>query len=333
MATRFFDVRIAGTGVFLPERIITNAELIPEFGGFSMTPDKLHKLLGAKERRIASPEMTIADMMARAAQQALEQAEIKPSEVDLIIVAPVPPDAVTPPTAALVQHLIGGSPDCTAFDINMACVGVIAAMEIAGRFLETGSYRNAVIAGGTILSRNNAIWTNPMHRFIFGDGAGAIVLQKAQRGEQLIVQTRMAAEGNLPQTVFYPFPHSIKPPLVPQGWDGFYMATREDCFEVVDHPVDRFVKDFWSETGVRPDQIAHAIIHQPTRDIFLRSVEVSGVPLERVFQNFETEGNLIAAEIPVGLHALLPRLRSGERLYSLSYGAGISIGSFLYEVP
>lgn len=333
MPSRFFDVEIAGTGAYLPDQIATNDDLLRDFPGFTMSAKQLYKVLGAKERRIAPATMTCAEMMARAGQQALDEADISSEQVDLILACPVPPDAVTPPSAAVVQHLIGGSPDCTAFDLNMACTGSIAAMEIACRFLETGSYRHVLIVAGTIMSRDNAVWTNPMHRFIFGDGAGAVVLRRATRGQQLALKTAVAAEGENPDTIFYPFAHSIRPSRLPADWPGYFMGERDYFFQVMETTVRRFVEGFWRDTGYRPEQFQHAVIHQPTRDLFLKSVEVSGIPLAKVFQNYERVGNVIAAELFIALHQLRPLPRRGERLYALIYGAGYTFGAMVYEQP
>lgn len=333
MASIFFEVEIAGAGAYLPEQVATNESLLPHFPGFMMSAERIYLLLGARERRIAPPRMTTAEMMARAGRQALDAAGIQPEEVDLIIAAPVPPDAVTPPSAAVVQHLLGCSSECTSFDLNMACTSSIAAMEIACRFLETGNYRSVLIVAGTIMSRDNAVWTNPMHRFIFGDGAGAVVLRRATKGEQLALKTQVAAEGENSETIFYPLPHSICPRLVPADWPGYFMGERDYFFQVMETTVRRFVEGFWRESGYRPHEVTRAVIHQPTRDLFLKSVEVAGLPLSKVFRNYEEVGNVIAAELFIALAQLLPQLQRGERLYSLLYGAGYTFGAMVYELP
>lgn len=333
MPCRVFNVEIAGAGVYLPKQIASNEELITHFPGFTMTAEQVQRLLGVRERRIAAATMTCADLMAAAGKQALDEAGISPTEVDLILACPVPPDAVTPPAAAVVQHLLGGSPACTSFDLNMACTGSIAAMEIACRFLDTGGYRNVLIVAGTIMSRDNAVWTNPMHRFIFGDAAGAIVLRRATGGQRIALQTQVAAEGDNPGTIFYPLPHSIRPSRVPATWSGYFMDDRDYFFEKLMTVGQRFVEDFWQATGYRPHDITHAVIHQPSRDLFLKSVEVSGIPLERVTQNLATVGNVIAAELFIALHDLLPKFQAGDRLYSWVYGAGFTLGALVYELP
>lgn len=333
MPSGLFDVEIAGAGACLPDQIATNEDLIAQFPDFPMTAERIYRLLGARERRIAPPNLSCADLMARAGQQALDRAGIAPGEVDLIIACPNPPDALTPPSSAVVQHLIGGAPECTAFDLNMACTSSIAAMEIGCRFLETGHYRTVLITAGAIMSRLQAGWTNPMHRFIFGDGAGAVVLRRATRGQQLALKTQVAAEGGNPDAIFHPLPHSLKPPGVPEDWTGFFMQERDYFFDKMMTVGRRFVEGFWTDSGWRPEQFTHAVIHQPSRDLFLKSVEVVGIPLDRVYQNFTTIGNIIAAELFVALHDLGPHLQAGDRLFSWLYGAGFTLGALAYEMP
>lgn len=330
---RQYPVEFIGIGAYVPPNRLTTQELLTlEFPDLHMTPEKIERVLGSHLHPIAEPNESRAQMMVKASRQALEEAGIDPLEIDLIIATPMPPDAVTPPAGAVVQHELQAW-NARSWDLNMACSSSIAALEVAANFIATGTFDTILITAATVMSRENGIWQNPMHRFIFGDASGAMIVRRARLGQKMTLKTRVLARGVNHECIHYPAPGSLKPSIAPEGWRGFFMGDKDLLFHIMDTDVRSFVNEFWLESGCLPEEVTRAVVHQPTRDLFLRSVDVSRIPIEKIHQNYAQVGNIIAAELEVALADWRNYLRPGqqERIYGLIYGAGITLGAMLYE--
>jgi 3-oxoacyl-[acyl-carrier-protein] synthase III len=191
-STSAIEICIAGTGSYVPERILTNDEL----AAMVDTSDEwIVTRTGIKERRIAADDEFTSHMATKAARNALEQAGMKPEDVELIVVATITPDTPTPATACHVQHQLGAA-KAVAFDISAACSGFLYAMKICKRLISDGAFNNALIIGAEKLSTVTN-WEDRSTCVLFGDGAGAAVLRKAGPGEGAIVATEMGTDGNL----------------------------------------------------------------------------------------------------------------------------------------
>jgi 3-oxoacyl-[acyl-carrier-protein] synthase III len=191
-STSAIEVCIAGTGSYVPERILTNEEL----AAMVDTSDEwIVTRTGIKERRIAAEDEFTSHMASKAALNALEQAGMKAEEIELIVVATITPDTPTPATACHVQHQLGAM-KAVAFDISAACSGFLYAMKICKRLISDGAFNNALIIGAEKLS-SVTNWEDRSTCVLFGDGAGAAVLRRAEPGEGSIVATEMGTDGNL----------------------------------------------------------------------------------------------------------------------------------------
>jgi len=329
-------------GMYLPQRVVSNEELLGDFPNFTMSSEAIYALLGVKQRHVAAQNETCADMMVEAAKNTLNNAGVDVSEVDCLLTCPFPPDIGAPHVGAVIQEQLGirGS----GIDMHGSCAGTTMAIQHAAALIETGVYQTVLVLAGARLSTNPSVWGNPMHRFIFADGAGGILLRRAADGhKRLAVQTWtipwMDYEDGSRQrywpTIFYPLPWSQYPTEIPAGRTGFFMDNREVFFKAMETMLPRYIEEFCSNAEFSLEQITAALIHQPTRDLFIKSQEVAGVPLAICHQDYAYRGNLVTAELPIALHDLMQagRLRSGDSFFSLIYGAGFTLGLLAYQVP
>ncbi|MGB5879284.1 MAG: beta-ketoacyl-ACP synthase III, partial [Thermoanaerobaculia bacterium] len=197
---------VMGTGRAVPDRVLTNAELEKMV---DTTDEWIMERTGIKERRIAAADESLSDFALPAAERALESAGISGSEVDMVICATVSPDMAFPATATLIQDRIG-APGAAAFDLSAACTGFIYGMGIASQFLETGWARTALVVGGEVLSKITD-WTDRNTCVLFGDGAGAVVLQATDEDERGVLGVAMHSDGSLGDLILLPGGGSLNP--------------------------------------------------------------------------------------------------------------------------
>ncbi|MGC4014985.1 MAG: beta-ketoacyl-ACP synthase III [Luteolibacter sp.] len=316
-------VTIAGTGSYVPEKILTNEELAEKV---DTSNEWIVTRTGIKERRIAAEGEFTSHLATKAAERALEQAGLAASEVELIIVATITPDTLTPATACYVQRNLGAA-KAVAFDISAACSGFLYAMKMAKRLIEADAFKNAVIIGAEKLSAF-VNWEDRTTCVLFGDGAGAAVLRRAEPGEGRILATEMGTDGNQTHLLNIPGGGSACPITIDNAND--HLATLAMLGkEVFKHAVTRMkeaAEKVIERSGLQPEDIACVIPHQANLRIIDAIADRLAVPNERVFVNLDKYGNTSAAAVAIALDEAnrTGAFKRGDNIVLVVFGAGLT---------
>ena len=314
---------IAGTGSYLPEKILTNAEL----EALVETSDEwITSRTGIKERRIAAEDEFTSHMATKAAEKALEQSGIKAEDLDLIIVATITPDTLTPATACYVQQNLG-SFQAVAFDISAACSGFIYAMKIAKRLISDGAFQNALIIGAEKLS-SFVNWEDRNTCILFGDGAGAAVLRRSEEGEGNIIATDIGTDGSQTHLLNIPGGGSACPITI-QNADQRLASLAMLGKEVFKHAVTRMkqsAETVLERAGISSEEVKLVIPHQANLRIIDAIADRLTVPRERVFTNLHKYGNTSAAAVAIALDEAhrTGRFDRGDKIVLVVFGAGLT---------
>lgn len=316
--------RIVATGAYLPKRVLTNAEIL----GLEGSDGSIRRLLGAVERRAVKEDQACSDIIAAAATRVLESAKISPRELDRIIVSATPGDYVEPCTASVVQYKLRAR--CPAVDVGMSCVGWMAGIDYALRCLATGERRILVLAG-TIVSKGN-VFRNPMHRAIFGDGAGGVLVEAGEPGQFLA--GGLWTDGQYYDVITMPHVTSVHSPRIPLEYQGgFYMGRREVIHQALKRDLAACVEAVLCTAGVSREQIDVAFIHQPSKPLFEAAVAAVGIEWSKLIQDYERYGNTISAELPISLDETVRngRIKRGDVVLMVTFGAGFSAGVLVFR--
>ncbi|MFQ5864058.1 MAG: 3-oxoacyl-ACP synthase III family protein [bacterium] len=316
--------RIVTTGACLPKRIIENSEIL----GLEGADGSIRRLLGAVQRRAVEEHEVCSDIITAAATQIVESAELSPLEIDRIIVSATPGDFFEPCTASVVQHKLGAR--CPAIDVGMSCVGWLAGMDYALRCLATGERRILVLAG-TIVSKGDG-FRNPMHRAIFGDGAGGVLLESSETGQ--LLAGGLWTKGQYYDVITMPHATSVHSPRIPVEYLGsFYMGQREVIHQALKNELASGVDEVLEMASLTRDDIDVAFIHQPSKPLFEAAVAAAGIPRQKVIHDYERYGNTISAELPISLDENVRngRIKRGDTILMVTFGAGFSGGIFLFR--
>ncbi len=321
-------LRIAGTGHYLPERIVTNAELERSVE----TSDQwIQDRTGIKERHIAAPGETSSSLGLRAARMALEDARVNGEDIDLVIGATTTPDGMFPSVASLVQDGIGAH-HAGAFDVNAACVGFMSALSTGAQFVATGACQRVLVVGTEVLSRI-VNWTDRGTCVLFGDGAGALVLEAADFGGPLGLVLR--SDGSKKQALFADGPCGAR--------DAHGNGPAQDlCYINMDgpaifkfavHAMTDAVREATAKAGLTVDDIDILLPHQANLRIIQGTAKALGVPQEKAIITVHKYGNTSSASIPVALSEASRegRLFEGARIAMCAFGGGLAWGSLLLE--
>ncbi|MFK7849761.1 MAG: beta-ketoacyl-ACP synthase III [Akkermansiaceae bacterium] len=318
-----FEVCVAGTGSYVPETVVTNDELAKKV---DTSDEWIFTRTGIRERRVAAEGEHTSHMASAAARNALEQAGLDASEVELIIVATITPDTLTPATACYVQEQLGAK-KAVAFDISAACSGFIYAMKIAKRMISDGAFENALIIGAEKLSAF-VNWEDRTTCVLFGDGAGAAVLRRAEAGEGAILATEMGTDGSLTHLLNIPGGGSALP--ITADNVGTHLATLAmQGKEVFKHAVTRMkqaANTVIERADLKPEDIACVIPHQANLRIIDAIAERLSVPEGRVFVNLDKYGNTSAAAVAIALDEAnrSGAFKRGDHIVLVVFGAGLT---------
>jgi len=317
--------RIAATGSYVPEQIVANPEIL----GLEKSDGSIQRLLGAVERRAVKEDEACSDIIVKVAQNILESAQVSPLDLDRIIVSATPGDFLAPQTASVVQYKLQAR--CPAVDINMSCVGWVAGIDYALRCIATGE-RKILILAGTIVSRGSP-FRNPMHRAIFGDGAGGALLEATSQAGCFFAGS-LWTDGKYYEMINLPHHASIHPRGIPMDYKGvFYMGPRRVFVDALNSNLSLHIERVLKEGGLTIDEIDVALIHQPSKPLFEAAVRAAGIPKEKIIQDFHQYGNTISAELPISLDANVRsgRIKRGDRLLLVTFGAGFNGGVLIFQ--
>ena len=316
--------RIAGTGSYLPEKVVTNDDLSKVV---DTSDEWIRTRTGIRQRHVAADGQTSSDMGHQAALKAIEAAGIDPSGIDLIVVGTTTPDYVFPSTACLIQQKLG-IPGCPAFDVNAACSGFLFALSVADQFIRTGSARTVLVVGVETLTRM-VDWTDRTTCVLFGDGAGAVVLKAdADTG---ILSTHLHADGNkrdllcCPVGVSAGFDNSL-----PNAGVRITMAGNE-VFKHAVKALDSVVDEALEANGLDKGDLDWLIPHQANLRIIEATAKRLDMPMERVIVTVDRHGNTSAGSVPLALDEAVRsgRVQRGQLLLLEAFGGGFTWGSAL----
>lgn len=322
-------VEIAGTGAYLPERILTNDDL----SRMVDTSDEwIRTRTGMRERRIARADEYTSDMGAEAARRALASAGMTAAEVGLIVVATCTPDMVFPSTACAVQQKIGAS-NAFCFDLSAACSGFLYALETARGMIAAGQHRTALVIGAEKMSCV-LDWQDRSTCVLFGDGAGAVVLRPAERGRGILASA-MGSDGSLGDLLKIPGGGCVHPASAQTLHDRLH-CVKMGGNQVFKHAVvcmSQAGEAVLEKAGIELSQVDWVIPHQANMRIVNAIAERAGFPIEKVVTNLDRVGNISAASIPVALDEAVRdgRIRRGNLLLFVAFGGGFTWGAMALE--
>ncbi len=315
--------RIAGTGSYLPDNIVTNADLEKKVD----TSDAwIRERTGIHQRHIALPGQTTGDLAFEAATRALEAAGVTAAEIDLIVLGTTTPDIIFPSTACLLQHRLGAN-GCAAFDVNAACSGFIYALGVADKFIRAGAARTALVVGAETLSRM-LDWNDRGTCVLFGDGAGAVVL-KADT-EAGILSTHLHADGGYEHLLHNPVGVSRGFTDEPNHGVKVHM-TGNEVFKIAVKTLDATVDETLKANGLERSDLDWLIPHQANLRIISATAKRLQMPMERVIVTIDRHGNTSSASVPLALDEAVRsgRVQRGELLLLEAFGGGFTWGSAL----
>ena len=326
-------VRITGTGSALPEKVMTNLDLTKIV---DTTDEWITTRTGIKERRLAGADTATSDLSIRAAKSAIEAAELDPKDIDAIIVATCTPDHFFPSVACLVQNALGAS-NAAAFDLSAACSGFIYGLATAKGLIESKTFNRVLVVGADLLSKFTD-WTDRSTCVLFGDGAGAMVLESA--GERAsnapaLLSIDLGADGSQGDILSVPGGGS-RHPLTKDSFDEYPPFIRMDGKEVYRHAVTRMIETAsraLAKAGKKPEDLALLIPHQANLRIIESIAKRMNLPMEKVFLNIQKYGNMSAATTIVALDEARRsgQLRAGDLVELIAFGAGLTWGAAVIQ--
>jgi 3-oxoacyl-[acyl-carrier-protein] synthase-3 len=313
---------ITGWGRYAPTQVLTNDDL----SRMVDTSDEwIYQRTGILERRVASSGETTSSMSLRAARDALDVAELDPRKVELIIVATVTPDYVFPSTACLLQDALGAG-GAGAFDLSAGCAGFVYGLNLAAGLIEAGKYDNALVIGAETLSRITD-WTDRDTCVLFGDGAGALVLQaNGNRGG--VLSSVLRSDGSGGDLLKLPAGGSSEPATaetVAQHQHYIQMNGRQ-VFRFASRVLPEATRQVVGLAGRRVEDIALFVPHQANGRIIQSAVQALKIPPDRVFSNLSRYGNTSSASVPIALAEAIGegRVRKGDLIVCVAFGAGLT---------
>ncbi len=313
---------IAGIGTCVPDKIVTNKDL----ENIVDTTDKwILARTGIRERRIAAAKETTSDLAVKAAENALLDAGLQATDVDLIIVATSTPDMVFPATASLVQERLGCR-KIGAFDISVACTGFVTGLIVGAQFIASGSCHNVMVIGAETLSKI-IDWEDRNTCVLFGDGAGAVLLRPSEPGTGILASC-MGSDGSKADYLKVPAGGSLIPysSFTPQDRLHYIHMNGREVFRFAVKILGEAANEVTSAAGLNQGQIDLFIPHQANIRIIEAAAKRLGLDMDRVVVNVERYGNTSAASIPLALDEALRqgRLHDGHNVVMVAFGGGLS---------
>lgn len=314
--------RIAGTGGYLPEKVLTNCEISESV---DTSDEWIFERTGIRSRRIAAANETASSMAEISARQALESAGLDAQKIDLIIVATSSPDRIFPSTACLLQQRLE-IPDCAAFDVQAACSGFIYALSVADQFVRAGSAQHVLVVGSEVNSRL-LDWSDRTTCILFGDGAGAVVLEASDQPG--IYSTHIHSDGKYQDLLYIPNPAGG---VVAED-DPFVVMSGNDVFRVAVNTLGRIADETLAANGMDKSEIDWLVPHQANIRIISATARKLQLSMDHVIVTIENQGNTSSASVPLALNEAVRdgRIRRGQNVLMEAFGGGFVWGSALLQ--
>jgi len=315
--------KIAGTGRYLPERIMTNADLEKIV---DTSDEWIRTRTGVERRHIATEDQTTSDLCVEAAKVAIEDAGITADEIDLIVIGTTSPDLIFPNIATLVQNRLGIH-GCPAFSIEAACTGFIYALSTTDKFIRTGETKCALVIGAEIISKL-IDWEDRATCVLFGDGAGAVIVKPSE--EPGIISCHLGADGQYKDLLYYPVGASKDLHKAGVGDSKIRMKGNE-VFKVAVKTLGNVAKQALEANGIDKNDLDWLIPHQANLRIIQATAKRLGIPLEKVILTVQDHGNTSAASVPMALDVGVRdgRIKRGHLILLEAFGGGFTWGSVL----
>jgi 3-oxoacyl-[acyl-carrier-protein] synthase-3 len=315
--------RIIGTGGYLPEKVLTNADLEKIV---DTTDEWIVTRTGIRERHIAADGQTTCDLAEQAARQAMQRAEVEKGEIDLIIVATTTPDKVFPSTACLLQQRLDIH-GCAAFDVQAVCTGFVYALGVADSFIRAGRAKKALVIGAETLSRI-VNWNDRTTCVLFGDGAGAVVLEAAD--EPGILSVHLHADGSYENLLHVPAGISSDYERLKRGEAHIEMKGNE-VFRMAVNTLGRIVDETLEANQMQKSDVDWLVPHQANTRIIAATAKKLAMSMDHVVLTVDRHGNTSAASVPLALNEAVQdgRIQPGQTILMEAFGGGFTWGSVL----
>lgn len=316
---------IIGSGSYAPEKVITNKDLEK----LVETSDEwIVERTGIRERRMAAPDEAASDLVVKAAIRALEMANTRPEELDLIIVGTISPDQPLPSCAAFVQAKLGAK-KAFAFDLAAACAGSLYAMSVADQYIKTGMAKRVLVAGVEVLTRI-VDWNDRNTCVLFGDGAGALVLGPSPDPNRGILSTHLHSDGSTADILCIKGGGSKLPlseDVLKQKLNKVSMNGKE-VYKFAVRSLEEVSREALAANGLTPQQVDHVIAHQANVRIIDAVLGRLEIPLSKCWLNIDKYGNTSSASLPMTLDeaSRAGRLKQGDLIAMMAIGAGMAWG-------
>ncbi|HIJ71543.1 MAG TPA: ketoacyl-ACP synthase III [Planctomycetes bacterium] len=317
---------MTGTGSAVPVKTLTNAD----FTKIVDTSDKwITTRTGIKVRHVAGEGETTATLSAEAARKALADADLDADDVELIIVATITPEMVFPSTACFVQDMIGAK-NAWAFDLAAACSGFVYGLSIVQQFISTGRYRNALVIGAETLTRITD-YDDRASCVLFGDGAGAVIVEASQKGPPGIIYSTSASDGSAWASLkceAYGSRYPVSKPLDDPKKALMYINGRE-VYQLAIRRIVEIVNDCLEHCGLKAEDVKMYIPHQMNARIIESAAKRLNLSSDKVFLNIEKYGNTSAASIPIALDECCRqgKIDAGDIVLLVAFGGGLTWGA------
>jgi 3-oxoacyl-[acyl-carrier-protein] synthase III len=322
-------VSIIGTGSYVPEKILTNADLSRMV---NTSDDWITTRTGIKERRIAAKDETTSDMATKAALKAIGQAKISPKEINLILVATATPDMLFPATACFVQKKIGAT-NAACLDVSAACAGFLFALEIAQQFITSHTHDTVLVIGAEKLT-SITNWTDRNTCVLFGDGAGAAILRH-RGGAHGVISTHIGSDGQYTDILFMPG-GGTRCPITRENVDSNLQTIHMLGKEVYKQAVTAMLnaaRKVLDQAGLTIEDIACVIPHQANVRIIEAIADRLGISRDKMFVNLDRYGNTSAAAVAIALDEAnrSGRIKPGDYVLMVVFGGGLTWASTVLE--
>ncbi|MCX7121044.1 MAG: ketoacyl-ACP synthase III [Gammaproteobacteria bacterium] len=312
--------KIAGTGSYLPKKILTNAELEKMV---DTTDEWIVKRVGIRCRHlVADSGDTTASMAFEAARAAILSANLNPNDIDLIVVGTASPDRLFPSVACEIQKRLGITNECPAFDLGAACAGFVYGMNIADQFIKTGACKNVLVIGADTLSAV-VDWTDRSSCILFGDGAGAVVMQASETPG--LLATHIHSDGQHTELLF------AENALFSGEAKNYIQMAGSEVFRIAVTKLGEIVDQTLAKANIDKHDIDWFIPHQANMRIILAMAKKLDMSMDKVVLTIEEHGNTSAASIPLALDFAVRnnQIKRGDKLLLEAFGAGFAWGSAL----
>ncbi len=315
--------RIEGTGRYLPERIMTNADLEKIV---DTTDEWIRTRTGVERRHVATEDQLTSDLCVEAAKNAIEDAGITAEDIDLIVVGTTSPDLIFPNIATIIQEKLGIH-GCAAFSIEAACTGFIYALTTADKFVRLGEAKCALVIGAEIITKL-IDWTDRTTCVLFGDGAGAVILKPSK--EQGIISCHLGADGKYKDLLYYPV--GVSKDLAKAGvGDSRIIMSGNEVFKVAVKTLGNVATQTLKANNIDQSELDWLIPHQANLRIIQATAKRLGLPMKKVILTVQDHGNTSAASVPLALDVSVRdgRVKRGQLVLMEAFGGGFTWGSVL----